>query len=249
MTREVVLDTETTGRSVAQGHRIVSCGVVEILHGRITGRECEWFVNPGRESEEEARRVHGISDAWLAKQPDFESIRHEVEDFIGDDKIIAHNAPFDRGFLNNEFGLALHMASLTESEANRFPRWQWIDSLTLARKRFPQQRNDLDSLADRFGVERSHRIKHGALKDAKILARIWIELQRGGQGQLFGDELTDQTKRDVRVEPYVPKERGPRPPFKSRLTPEIIAHHAEYWSDKLGKAPVWNDYQLAKEGE
>lgn len=237
--REIALDSETTGQAHAQGHRIVSLGVVELIDGKITGREREWFFNPDRPCDRGAFDVHGLPDWWLAKQSRFYVYRRDIEDFIGDDRIIAHNAPFDRGFLNMEMGRALKMASLTEAEANRFPKGQWRDSLPIARRAFPQQPNNLDALADRFGIDRAHRKKHGALKDARILAEIYIELLRGGQGSLF--EHMAEPEQQTRWEPP-PFDRAARIPAPSRLTSAEIERWQSVWGNTVGKTGVWAEY-------
>lgn len=243
MTREVILDCETTGISHEDGHRIISLGVVEMIHNKVTGRECEWFVNPERPCDRSAYEVHRIADRWLAQQPTFRIFAPDIVEFIGGDTIVAHNARFDRGHLNAEFARLLGLSVLSESDRNRFPEAQWIDSLKLARKLFPKQRNGLDDLADRFGVYRGHRVKHGALKDARILAEVWAEMRRGSRDDLFAG-MPEQSMA-TRL-PAIPYDYASQPPRRSRLTSAEEERWREVWLRGLGEKAVWNDYVLDK---
>jgi DNA polymerase-3 subunit epsilon len=173
MSREIVLDTETTGLDPKSGHRLIELGCIELFDLLPTGREFHAFVDPQRQIDADAERVHGISNAFLVGKPRFEDpeVCDAFLDFIGDSQLIAHNAAFDRGFINNELSLA-GRASL---EADR-----WIDTLPMAQKRFPGMANSLDALCKRFKISLAERDKHGALIDSQLLAAVYLEL-RGGK--------------------------------------------------------------------
>ncbi|MDB5561369.1 MAG: polymerase epsilon subunit, partial [Hyphomicrobiales bacterium] len=171
MTREIVLDTETTGLNPATGDRIVEIGCVELLNHIPTGKNFHAYINPEREIPEEAFRVHGLSDEFLRDKPKFNQIAGEFGEFIADSTLIIHNAPFDMGFLNAEF------------ERARCPslRNEVIDTVVLARKVHPGARVSLDSLCKHYGIDNSRRALHGALLDSEILAEVYLELIGGRQ--------------------------------------------------------------------
>lgn len=175
--RQIVLDTETTGLETSQGHRIIEIGCVELFNRRLTGRHYHQYINPEREVDAGAFQVHGISDEMLADKPKFAQIVDEFLAFVGDADLIIHNAAFDIGFINAEFGrLTPQLAAI---ETNRTV----IDSLLLARAKHPGQKNNLDALCKRYGVDNSQRDLHGALLDAEILADVYL-LMTGGQTAL-----------------------------------------------------------------
>ncbi len=178
--RQVVLDTETTGLSTAQGHRIIEIGCIEMQNRRITGREFHRFVNPEREIDEGAERVHGISRADLENQPVFAEIADEFLDFIRDSELVIHNAEFDVGFLEYELQKMQHAKSQISAHATV------LDTLSLARKLHPGQRNSLDALCKRYDVDSSRREVHGALIDSELLARVYLAMT-GGQAALSLD--------------------------------------------------------------
>jgi DNA polymerase-3 subunit epsilon len=175
--RQVVLDTETTGLEVSQGHRIIEIGCIEILHRRTTDQIFHQFLNPEREIDAGAQEVHGISTEFLADKPKFSSIADRFIEFITDTELIIHNASFDVGFINAELELAGH--HITDINAC----CKVIDSLEMARKMHPGQKNNLDALCKRYEIDNSHRELHGALLDAQILADIYLALT-GGQATL-----------------------------------------------------------------
>ena len=175
MVREIVLDTETTGLSPDDGHRIIEIGALELINHMPTGKKCHLYINPEREIDVEAERVHGLSGAFLADKPVFTDIVDEFLDFIQNDKLIIHNAPFDMGFINAE----LKWAGKTPLPAD-----QAIDTLVMARKKFPGAQASLDALCRRFAIDNSHRDLHGALIDADLLAEVYIELTGGRQPDL-----------------------------------------------------------------
>lgn len=170
--REIIFDTETTGLSPAGGDRIVEIGCVEMVNQVETGRTYHAYFNPGRPMPSEAEAVHGLSDTFLSDKPDFAETVHDLLEFIGDAPLIAHNATFDFGFLNHE---------LQRCARDPICLSRMICTLVLARSRHPGAKHSLDALCTRFGVDRSHRVKHGALLDAQLLAQVYVELTGGRQ--------------------------------------------------------------------
>lgn len=175
--RQIVLDTETTGLEVTQGHRIIEIGCVEVVDRRLTGNHYHQYINPGRAVDEGAFEVHGISDEFLADKPTFAQIAQSFLDFVGTDELVIHNAPFDIGFLNAELKQWNATATLLDV------RCQVVDSLVMARQKHPGQRNSLDALCARYGVDNAQRELHGALLDAEILADVYLTMT-GGQTSL-----------------------------------------------------------------
>lgn len=176
--RYVVLDTETTGMPVADGHRIIEIGCVELEGRNPTGRHYHVYLQPDRASDEGAIAVHGITDDFLKDKPRFKDIADEFFEFIQGSELVIHNAPFDIGFINNEFAL------LGQTErADIAEHCGVLDTLMLARERHPGQRNNLDALCKRYGVDNSGRELHGALLDAEILAEVYLAMT-GGQTNL-----------------------------------------------------------------
>jgi DNA polymerase-3 subunit epsilon len=173
--RQIVLDTETTGLELSEGHRVIEIGCVELLHRRPSGRTWHRYVRPEREVEAGALAVHGITNEFLASQPRFVEIAGEFLEFIAGAELVIHNAPFDVGFLD---------AELARAEAGTIAgRCTVLDTLTLARSMHPGQRNSLDALCRRYGVDNSRRDLHGALLDARILADVYLAMS-GGQAAL-----------------------------------------------------------------
>lgn len=175
--RQIVLDTETTGLSWEKGNRIVEVGCVELIERRPTGRQFQRYFNPGREMEPGAQEVTGLSLDFLLDKPRFETVLDELLDFIRGAELIIHNASFDVGFLNHELSLAGTQYGRLEHHASV------LDTLAMARERFPGQRNSLDALCKRLGVDNGHRKLHGALLDAELLAGVYLGLT-AGQGDL-----------------------------------------------------------------
>lgn len=175
--RQIVLDTETTGLETSQGHRIIEIGCVELMNRRLTGRHYHQYINPEREVDAGAQAVHGISNAMLADKPVFARIIDDFLAFIGDAELIIHNAAFDIGFINYEINmLRPGFGSITQ-------RCHVIDTLLMARAKHPGQKNNLDALCKRYGVDNSQRELHGALLDAEILADVYLTMT-GGQTHL-----------------------------------------------------------------
>jgi DNA polymerase-3 subunit epsilon len=175
--RQIILDTETTGLEPAQGHRIIEIGCVELVNRRPTGRTFQRYLNPDRPIDPGAQAVHGLSSAFLANQPRFVEVVEEFVAFVAGAELIIHNAPFDVGFVDHEFGrLPPPQRLLTDL-------CTILDTLALARQLHPGQRNSLDALCKRYGVDNSNRDLHGALLDARILADVYLAMT-GGQGAL-----------------------------------------------------------------
>jgi len=178
--RQIVLDTETTGLSTSQGHRIIEIGCLELVDRRLTGREFHRFLNPERDIDEGAEAVHGISRAALENEPLFRDIVDEFLEFIRDAELVIHNAEFDVGFLEHELRLMQHPRPKITDHASV------LDTLTLAREIHPGQRNSLDALCKRYEVDASRRDVHGALIDSELLARVYLAMT-GGQSSLMLD--------------------------------------------------------------
>jgi len=189
--RQVVLDTETTGLSTAHGHRIIEIGCVELLNRRLTGREFHRFLNPDRDIDQGAEAVHGISRADLENEPRFPEIVDQFLDFLRDAELVIHNATFDVGFIEHELKLMKHPQPKIEHHATV------LDTLTLARKLHPGQRNSLDALCKRYEVDASKRDVHGALIDSDLLANVYLAMT-GGQTVLLLDDEAPATGTDTR---------------------------------------------------
>lgn len=184
--RQIVLDTETTGLEVEQGHRIIEIGCVELLNRRRTNRTYHRYLFPDREIDSAAEQVHGISQEMLGDQPRFGEIAEDFLEFITGAELVIHNADFDLGFLANEFRLAGYSGSIPQD------RCAVVDTLALARRLHPGQRNNLDALCKRYGVDNSVRDYHGALLDAHLLAAVFLAMT-GGQASLSLDEASTST--------------------------------------------------------
>lgn len=177
-TRQIVLDTETTGLEPSQGHRIIEIGCVELVNRRLTGNHYHQYIQPEREIDQGALEVHGISNEFLSDKPVFAHVLDEFLAFIDGAELIIHNAPFDIGFIDHELKLAGSKIKKTSSICGV------IDSLVLARKKHPGQKNNLDALCKRYAVDNAKRELHGALLDAEILADVYL-MMTGGQTSLY----------------------------------------------------------------
>ena len=186
MSRQIVLDTETTGLSADSGDRIIELGCVELLNRKLTGNNLHMYFNPGRDSHEDALKIHGIGNEFLKDKPRFAEMVDEILAYLQGAEIIIHNAAFDVGFLNKELELTAqpplshHVAGVT-------------DTLAMAKEMYPGKRNSLDALCDRLGVDNSSRSLHGALLDAELLADVYINLTRGQDALLIADDLPQGT--------------------------------------------------------
>ena len=180
-TRQVVLDTETTGLSAANGHRVIEIGCLEMVDRRLTGEQYHVYINPEREIDRGAEKVHGLTQKFLSDKPVFLEIVEDFLDFLGDAELIIHNAAFDVGFINHELKRLKKRYRPIDSVCSV------VDTLALARRQHPGQKNSLDALCRRYHVDNSNRDLHGALLDSELLAQVYL-LMTGGQTQLFQSE-------------------------------------------------------------
>jgi len=185
--RQIVLDTETTGLEPSQGHRIIEIGCVELIDRRLTRNDFHVYLNPERDIDAGAEAVHGLSSEFLSSKPLFANIVDDFLNYVGDAELVIHNAPFDMGFLNHELTLLKPKRQKLEAQCSV------LDTLPLARKIHPGQRNSLDALCKRYMVDNSKRDLHGALLDARLLADVYLAMT-GGQSTLFGAESSDNAK-------------------------------------------------------
>ncbi len=225
--REIVLDTETTGFEPEAGDRIVEIGGVELLNHMPTGRTYHQYINPERAMPQEAFEVHGLGDDFLRDKPVFKDIAQEFADFVGAARLVIHNAAFDMKFLNAELGWA---------GLPKLPMDQALDTLAIARKKFPGSPASLDALCRRFGVDNSAREKHGALLDSEILAEVYLELIGGRQPDFALAQSSTKSSDGAPSDDWRP---APRPKaLPSRLTEDEKAAH-EVFVDGLGETALW----------
>lgn len=173
MIRQIILDTETTGLEPTKGHRLIEIGCLEMINRRLTGKTFQSYINPEREVDPGAFAVSGISSEFLRDKPKFTEIVDDFLAFIKDAELIIHNAPFDLGFINHELSLMSHPWGSLDDYV------QVIDTLLMARKLHPGQKNNLDALCKRYNIDNSHRIYHGALLDSEILAKVYLQMTAG----------------------------------------------------------------------
>lgn len=230
--REIVFDTETTGLSTKDGDRVIEIGAIELVNRFPTGKVFHEYINPeGREVHPDALRIHGISNESLLDKPTFQEISEKFLDFFAEGSLVAHNASFDIGFLN---------AELTRQNLPPLAQSRIVDTLQIARRKHPGAQNSLDALCSRYGIDNSHREKHGALLDSEILADVYIELLGGRQTTLTLEPNADSEAENVQlnsegIEIY--PERNSRLP--SRLTEADLAKHAEF-INSIGDHAIWN---------
>ena len=186
--RQIFLDTETTGLSPENGDRIVEIGCVELLNRKLTGKNLHFYLNPERDSHEDALKVHGISNEFLKDKPKFGEIADELLEYLQGADVLIHNAPFDVGFINKE--LELQKRPPIKTYVNSV-----ADTLAMAKDMFPGKRNSLDALCDRLGVDNSGRTLHGALLDAELLADVYIYMTRGQDALLIEVEDSSDSKK------------------------------------------------------
>ena len=220
--REIVFDTETTGLDPKTGDRMVEIGCIEMVNLVPTGESYHAYFNPERDMPAGAEAVHGLSAAFLADKPLFRDLADELLDFIGDAPLVAHNAGFDFGFLN---------AELTLIEREPVCMTRMVDTVAIARKRHPGAKLSLDALCSRYGIDRSHRVKHGALLDAELLAQVYVELKGGRQiGLELAAEVAAAETAQARTQVAVRQapaglRREPRPHAASEAE---LARHREF---------------------
>lgn len=176
--RQIILDTETTGIDPREGHRVIEIGCVEVMNRKLTGNHFHVYINPDREIEQEAIDVHGITNEFLADKPRFNDVAEDFVNFIRGAQLVIHNAPFDVGFMDHEFAMTPATKQVKTNDICTV-----LDTLVLARQLHPGQKNNLDALCRRYGIDNSHRELHGALLDAEILADVYL-LMTGGQTKL-----------------------------------------------------------------
>lgn len=234
--REISFDTETTGLNPRGGDRLVEIGGVELWNHIPTGKSYHVYINPQRDMPEGAFRVHGLSEEFLSDKPLFEQVADEFLEFVGDARLVIHNAAFDMGFINME---------LEKCGRRTIGNDQVLDTLDLARRKHPSGPNSLDALCSRYGIDNSKRIKHGALLDAEILAEVYLELIGGRQTALglVPDEETNQSA----GEKSEPGELGlfnarkrPVPLVRPIADEEFAAHKA--FVEGMGETAIWNKY-------
>lgn len=235
--RQIVLDTETTGIDPKQGHRIIEIGCVEVINRKLTGNHFHQYINPQREVEQEAIEVHGITNEFLADKPIFDDVVESFIDFISGAQLVIHNAPFDVGFMDYEFTHHSRKASVKTTDEI----CTVLDTLTLARQMHPGQKNNLDALCKRYGVDNSARELHGALLDAEILADVYL-MMTGGQTSfnLSGNNKEQQGSAGIR------RLSADRKPLKIiRASADEIKQHEERLDivEKEGGSCLWRELQ------
>lgn len=237
--RQIVLDTETTGLEPEQGHRIVELAGVEIHNRQVTDKHIHIYLNPDRDSDPEALRIHGLDSDFLADKPRFPEIAQKFAEFVKDAEIIIHNAPFDVKFLNSELKRA------------GMPPFQQLcakvtDSLQLAREMFPGRRNNLDALCERFGISNAHRTLHGALLDSELLGEVWLAMTRGQDSLLDSFTAADASQASQTSQPKVDTSALP----VIQLSAADLQAHADYLNvlDKAaGQDCLWRALENSPE--
>ncbi len=225
--REIVLDTETTGFEPTEGHRIVEIGAIELENHLPTGRTYHQYLNPQRPMPSEAFDVHGLGDDFLRDKALFRDVAQAFLDFIGDARLVIHNAAFDMKFLN---------AELRSAGKPPLPDTRALDTLIIARQKYPGASASLDALCRRFGVDNSNRVKHGALLDCELLAEVYLELVGGRQPGLL---LAAGPRGDTAAtEGMARKPKGRPAPLPPRVTDDEAAAHAAFVA-KMGPAAIW----------
>ena len=223
--REIVFDTETTGLDPQSGDRMVEIGCIEMVNRVPTGRTFHAYFNPGRAMPAGAQAVHGLTDSFLADKPSFHEKAEELLEFLGDAVLVAHNAGFDFGFLNMELGQCLR---------DPICRSRMIDTVALAKTRHPGAKLSLDALCTRYGIDRSHRVKHGALLDAELLAQLYVELSGGRQ---IGLGLVATAANDGQAAILVARERPYREPRPHSPSEDELLRHAAFIATLVD--PIW----------
>ncbi len=226
--RQIVLDTETTGLDPKQGHRVIEVAGVELVNRRLTGRHFHRYINPGRDSDEGALQVHGLTTEFLSDKPKFPEIAGELLDYISGAELIIHNAPFDVGFLDSELAMAHHKRLKSFCP-------EITDTLRMARDLHPGKRNGLDSLCDRYQIDNSARTLHGALLDAELLAEVYLAMTRGQESLMIEAETAGT---EVRTAEF---NRGELKLMVLRANAEEIAAHEAQLAeiDKASGGALW----------
>ena len=244
--RQVVLDTETTGLEPAQGHRIIEIGCVEVINRRLTGNRYHQYLNPGRAIDPGAIEVHGITNEMLADKPMFADVAAAFLEFIKGAELIIHNAPFDVGFINHELKSMRAGAAIACLDGH----CTVLDTLALARKMHPGQKNNLDALCRRYSIDNAQRTLHGALLDAEILADVYLAMT-GGQVTLFADANDASGPRTIRTEVRaLDRNRAALPIIRAQA--DEIAAHSDWMEEidkKSGGRCLWKTLDAVAAGE
>lgn len=235
--RQIVLDTETTGLETSQDHRIVEIGCVEMVNRKLTGRHYHQYINPQRKVDEGAMEVHGITDQFLEDKPVFAAINSDFLQFLDGAELVIHNAPFDVGFINHE------LKKLSGKQTPLGSSCKIIDTLALARQKHPGQKNNLDALCKRYGVDNSQRDLHGALLDAEILADVYL-LMTGGQVNLNINQQSDSDTGEINTATSIrrlPSNRAPLTIVRAS-TEELLCHEEKLAAIKKSSGfCVWQE--------
>ena len=226
--REVVLDTETTGLDVHSGHKIIEIGALEIINLVPSGRTLHLYINPERDIDEEAIKIHGITQEFISIKPTFKQIAQEFLDFIKTDQLVIHNASFDLAFLNSELR-QLGFQTISQEKV--------VDTLKIARQKFPGAQASLDALCRRFQIDNSHRKLHGAVIDADLLAAVYVELRGGLQPDLQFNEVAIEDKVNTKDFQSSSVNRKHRPIRHHEPTKEELHNHSQFL--KLITDPIW----------
>lgn len=240
--RQVVLDTETTGLEPSQGHRIIEIGCVEMINRRLTGNRYHQYLQPDRDIDEAAVEIHGITNDFLEDKPRFVEIADDFLAFIRGSELIIHNAPFDLGFINHEL-------QLLDGDFGRVADFcSVLDTLAQARQLHPGQRNNLDALCKRYGIDNSQRELHGALLDAEILADVYLAMT-GGQVSLSLEGNPEAGTAKAAVVARVSADRPPLPVIRAS-TEEVVAHqlYLQAMANNNGGICVWQRHEMGEEG-
>jgi DNA polymerase-3 subunit epsilon len=233
--REIVFDTETTGLSPIDGDRLVEIGCVELVNKIETGRHFHCYFNPGRSMPSVAEAVHGLSSVFLSDKPKFPEKVDELMKFIGEAPLVAHNATFDFGFLNWELG-ACGRSTIAMT--------RMVDTLSIARGKHPGAKHSLDALCTRYGIDRSHRVKHGALLDAQLLAQLYVELSGGRQiGMSLRSDSEQRGRTLMSVATLATVRREPRPPRPHSASPAEEQRHRAFLAKLVD--PLWLEEEQA----
>ena len=234
MNRQIILDTETTGLDFKTGHRIIEIGCVEIVNRKFTGNEYHTYINPDRDSDEGALRVHGLTTEFLSDKPRFSEIYEDFISFIKDSELLIHNAEFDIGFLDNEIKLVSKDLNSIEKEVLKI-----TDTLQIAREKHPGQRNSLDALVNRYAINGYDRELHGALLDSKILGDVYLSMT-GGQSNL---DFTTNDSHEKNVEEFQEKTSSRKKLKVVKVSAKEKARNLEYLAkmkEETDVEPIWN---------
>lgn len=235
MNRQILLDTETTGLDPKSGHRVIEIGCVEIVNRKFTGSEFHTYLNPEREIDEEAEKIHGLSFEFLSDKPKFYEVLDEFLEYIKDSELLIHNAPFDIGFINHEIKLHSKKGPFVETIVDKI-----TDTLQIAREKHPGQRNSLDALAQRYEISGYDRSYHGAILDSKILGDVYLAMT-GGQSDLFQANAANQKSAAAEAKSDISSIKGAKIVLTS-ISEDEEKRNLDYlknMQEETGVEPVW----------